>query len=192
MFMIEDGTGTGKKAKVNTRNRVEVEGVTVSSAQDAAGDGLLFLVGAGKINLTSANESAVFFVENTGDATFEIVNFTFTAGAMTGAAAGSMYTVRLYKNPTAITGTTTLANAANTNFGSSNSVEATLLGGSEGAALTGGTLSGEALFPASAFTRFNVYFYVPKGSSFGVTVQPAAGNTSADVDLFFDAYIEED
>jgi hypothetical protein len=192
MFMIEDGTGTGKKAKVNARNRVEVEGVVVNSAQDAAGDGVLFLVGADTINLTSANESAVFFVENTGDATFEIVNFTFTASAMTGATAGSMYTVRLYKNPTGITGTTSQANAANTNFGSSNSVEATILGGSEGAALTGGILAGQALFPASAFTRFEVFFYIPKGSSFGVTVQPATGNTSADVDLFFDAYLEQD
>lgn len=192
MSIIEDGTGSGKKARVNHNNRLEVEGVTVSSAQDAAGDGLLFLVGGDTVNLTSSNESAVFFVENNGDATFEIVKFTFTASAMTGASAGSMYTVRLYKNPTAITGTTTPANAANTNFGSSNTVEATLLSGSEGAGITGGTLAGQALFPPSAFTRFEVFFYVPKGASFAVTVQPATGNTSADVDVFFDAYLEVD
>lgn len=189
---IIDGTGSGKSVKINARNRIEIEGVVVPSSQDAAGDGLLFLLGTDKINLTSSNESAVFYVKNSGDETLEIVKFTFCGTAMTGASAGDMYTVRIYKNPTGITGTTSVANSVNTNFGSSNVIDATLKGGAEGASLTNGTLAGQALFPASDLTRFEVFFYIPKGSSFGVTVEPASGNTNADVDLFFDAYLEDD
>jgi hypothetical protein len=191
MFMIEDGTGSGKKLKVNRDNRAEVDAVTHTSAQEAAEEGRLYQIGAGIVNLTSANESAVLFLKNDGENDYEIVNVTISSGLSTGGTAGDCLLAKLYVNPTSITGTD--APFVNNNLGSSKSPEGTFTAGAEASAVVGGSLGGAAFFPVAKFERVNLYWVLPKGSSFAITITPPAGNTSLNVGCFVDIYesIEE-
>lgn len=190
-FQLEDGAGSGRKLKVNGQNRALTDAVIHTSDQNAAGQGRLFQFGSMPVNLTSANESAVLYFKNNEDSDLEIVNFSFGSNAMTGAAAGEVYLLRLYVNPEGITGGTDTF-AVNNNLGSSRKLNAEIQFGAEGSTVTGGNIGGNALLDPSRFVRFPLYWVIPKGTSLAITVQPATGNTSATVDLFFDAYVSND
>lgn len=186
--ILEDGTGSGKKLKINNDNRALTDAVVHFSDQNAAGDGRLFQFGTSTVTLTSANESAVLYVKNNEDFDLEIVNFTYGISGQTGANPTDMILARLYKNPTTITsGTPTIA--INNNLGSSKELEADLLVGVEGSLVTGGTQAGNALLKPFDFRRIPLYWVVPKGTSLAITFQPATGNTNVSVDIFFDAYL---
>ena len=187
-FQLEDGAGSSKKLKVNNSNRALTDSVTKGTDQDAAMEGRLFQFGSMPVNLTSANESAVLYFKNNEDADLEIVNFSFGSNGMTGTNAGDVYLLRLYTNSQGITGGTD-TEAVNNNLGSSKKLNADIQFGAEGSTVTGGLPAGNALIEPSTFKRFPLYWVVPKGSSLAITVQPAAGNTNATVDLFFDALV---
>lgn len=187
-FQLEDGAGSSKKLKVNNSNRALTDSVTKGADQDAAMEGRLFQFGSMPVNLTSANESAVLYFKNNEDADLEIVNFSFGSNGMTGTNAGDVYLLRLYTNAQGITGGTD-TEAVNNNLGSSKKLNADIQFGAEGSTVTGGLPAGNALIEPSTFKRFPLYWIVPKGSSLVITVQPAAGNTNATVDLFFDALV---
>lgn len=67
MSMIEDGKGTGKKAKVNDRNQIEIHGLVDDYFVDAAARGNAFFFNTGVITLTSASPSVIATIKNTGD-----------------------------------------------------------------------------------------------------------------------------
>jgi hypothetical protein len=187
-FQLEDGAGSSKKLKVNNSNRALTDSVTKGTDQDAAKEGRLFQFGSMPVNLTSANESAILYFKNNEDADLEIVSFSFGSNGMTGSNPGDVYLLRLYTNSQGITGGTD-TEAVNNNLGSSKKLNADIQFGAEGSTVTGGLPAGNALIEPSTFKRFPLYWVVPKGSSLAITVQPAAGNTNATVDLFFDALV---
>lgn len=186
-IMVEDGTGNGYKLRINDQNRAEVDAVTHTSAQEAAEEGRLFQIGAGIVNLTSANESAVLFLKNEGDKPLEIVNVTISSGLSTGGAAGDVLLAKLYTDATTITGSAT-APFVNNNLGSSKTPEATYLAGAEGSAVTAGVLGGATFLPVANFERVNLYWILPRGASLAITITPPAGNTSLNIGCFFDVY----
>ena len=190
-FQIEDGTGTGKKLKIDGENRALTSSITSSADKNAASDGRLFQFGSSPITLTSSNESAVLYFQNNEDSDVRIVNFSFGSNGMTGANAGDVYLLRLYRNADGISGGTDTF-AVNNNLGSSKQLNATIQYGAEGSTVTGGLQGGNALIDPSRFVRFPLFWVVPKGTSLTITVQPATGNTNATVDLFFDAYVSND
>jgi hypothetical protein len=185
-MIINDGTGTGAKLKISSQNRAQTDAVVHTSAQEAAEEGRLYQVGAGIVNLTSANESQILFLKNEGDKDLEIVNVTISSGLSTGGAAGDVFLAQLYVNPTSITGTD--APFVNNNLGSSRSLEGVFTAGAEGSVLTGGTLGGAVYFPVAKFERVSLYWVLPKGSSFAISITPPAGNTSLNVGCFVDIY----
>lgn len=192
--ILEDGTGTGNKLKINDENRALTESVTHTSDQDAAERGNLFQIGTGPVSLTSANESAVLYLKNNEDADLEITTFTFSADAFQGGAvdAGAMFLARLYVKSTGITNEISPAPAiGNNNLGSSKTIDVDFSVGQEGSAVTSGTLAGTTYLPQSDFKRFPLYWVLPRGTSLTVTLQPASGNTSVNCNVFFDAYLDE-
>lgn len=187
MFVLEDGTGKGYRLKISSENRAQVDAVTHTSAQEAAEEGRLFQIGAGIVNLTSANESAVLFLKNDGDKPLEIVNVTISSGLSTGGTSGDVLLAKLYTNATTITGSAT-APFVNNNLGSSKTPDATYLAGTEGSAITGGALGGAAFLPVAGFERVGLYWILPRGASLAITIQPPAGNTSLNIGCFVDVY----
>ena len=188
MFVLEDGTGTGSKLKVSKENRAQTDSVTHTSAQQAAEEGRLFQIGAGIVNLTSANESAVLFLRNDADMDLEITNVTISSGLSTGGASGDVLLAKLYTNPSGLVGGSD-APFVNNNLGSSKLPEGVFTAGAEAATLTDGDLGGAAYIPVANFERVELYWILPKGSSLAITIQPPAGNTSLNVGCFVDAYI---
>lgn len=189
-MVINDGTGTGKKLKINQLNRAETQSVARTAEEDSALFGDAYLCGSGPVSLTSDSESAIFYLKNNEDKDLIIKNFTLTSTAITGASTG-VFLLKLYKNPDGITSGTDNP-PANTNFGSSKELEADVEFGAEGSTVTGGVLSGSTFMPQQAFTKAPLSWIVPKGSSFAISIQPATGNTSCSVNVFLDAYLKED
>lgn len=185
-FMIEDGTGSGRKLKITSDNRAKVDAVTHESAQEAAESGDLYQIGAGIVNLTSANESAVLFIKNNSDTPLEITNVTISSNVSTGGTAGDVLLAKLYVGGTSITGTT--APFVNNNLGSSKTPDGTFTAGAEASAVVGGTLGGAVYLPVAKFERIKLYWILPKGASLAITIQPPTGNTSLNVGCFIDAY----
>lgn len=178
-FEIKDGTGKGFAVGVTSNNRLLTSTVNESIFANAAETGDAYFVGTPTLTLTNAAESALFFIKNNEDDKLIFENFFSTANATTGATQ-QIYTVNWYKNPTSIS-TVTATTPLNQNFGSSNTLLATTIYGAQGATFTGGTLVASLVLPIAEFNQIPANLVLPKGSSFGVSITPPAGNTSLPV-----------
>lgn len=177
-FEITDGTGKGLSAGVDLNNRLLTNSVNESIFQFSTENGNAYFLGSPFITLTTTGESAVFFVENNEDDPLILGTFFLIAEVSSGGTR-NMFRVNWYKNPTDILGTAT--SALNQNFGSSNELDATIKFGSQGAGVTGGTLSATLSFPIAQFNQLDANLILEKGSSFALTVTPPPGNTSMPV-----------
>lgn len=177
-FQIQDGTGKGYVAGVDSKNRLITSTINETTFQHASEQGDAFFLGTPSITLTNAAESAVFFIENNEDQPLIIGEFFITADATTGGTP-NMFKVSWYKNPTNISGT--LSSSLNQNFGSSNELDATIRFGAQGAGVSGGTLVATLSFPIGQFNKLEANLVLEKGSSFAITVTPPTGNTSMPV-----------
>lgn len=193
-FEIKDGTGTGKKAKVNSDNRLYTNAVTRSDSADASIRGDSYNINTGVINLTSANKSAVFYFKNTGTKTLDIGTLFYLIGNSTGGSGDMLISV--LRNPT--TGTiidnavTAEMAGINRNFSSANTLEADIYKGAEGYTFTNGTKVIESIFnQAPTRAAINVGSIVlEKGNSIGIDITPATSNTSLDVEFAIAVHID--
>lgn len=178
-FQIEDGTGKGRKAGVDTTNKLLARATIESIFDEAAEEGLANFIGTPLITLTNAAESAIFYIKNNEDVDIIFENFYFVAEATTGGAP-DMFRVSFYKNPTSISSGTAVT-PLNQNFGSSRILDATVEYGAQGSAVTGGTNAALLSFPIGVFNDTNAKLILPKGTSLAITVTPPTGNTSMPV-----------
>lgn len=178
-FQILDGTGKGRKAGVDTTNKLLARATVESIFDEAAEDGLANFVGTPLITLTNAAESAIFFIENNEDDDIIMENFFFVAEATTGGSP-NMFRVSWYKNPTSISSGTAIT-PLNQNFGSSRELDATVEYGAQGSAVTGGTNAAILSFPIGVFNDIPAKLILPKGTSLAITVTPPTSNTSMPV-----------
>lgn len=140
MVKIEDGTGTGFTAQVDTKNRLKTNAIANSEGFQAARDSDAYSISSGVVNLTSASASAVLFVKNTEDRDLVIENLDINQGDQSGGP-GAGRQVEIIKNPAA--GTIVSAGVdvtkENKNFGSSKVLDATAKKGVEGSTITDGS-----------------------------------------------------
>jgi hypothetical protein len=182
--MINDGTGTGNKLKIDSSNRAHVLAVVEDIATNATALGNSFNVNTGVINLTSANESAVLYFKNNEDTTVHISAVAVGLGASTGGASTSTPKITVVRNPTGgtiVSGATDVDISSNRNFGSSRTLTADAYKGAEGNTLTGG--ADHLLFFQGSNGRLfaTIDEELQKGDSIGVEITPQASNTSMDV-----------
>lgn len=178
-FQIIDGTGNGRKAGVDSTNRLLTRGTNEDLFLYSAENGNAYFIGTPLIGLTSSNESCIFYLKNNGDNAIILGTFILTAESTTGGSP-NMFRVNWYKNPTSITsGTNTVP--LNQNFGSSLSIDADVQYGAEGSSVTGGSLVATLSFPIGQFNNFLSNLVLEKGSSFAITITPPTGNTSMNV-----------
>lgn len=137
MFVIQDGTGTGKRVGVNDDNRLRAESIAISRQAFIAqkrSDAYLFCTNGFVSITTTGTEHGIFYIKYTGEYEFHIDSIR-TCGTV-----GNRWL--LYKNPT--TGTlisgATNGNVINTNLQSNNEFEGLAYKGGDGSTITDGTV----------------------------------------------------
>jgi len=179
-FQIQDGKGTGFLAGVDNTNRLQTRTINEGIFQNSSRNGNSFFLGTPLVTLTTATASAIIYVENNEDQDLMIEEIFFISEASTGGV-GNMFRTAWYKNPTDILGT--LTTPLNQNFGSSAELNATIKYGAQGAGVSGGTLVSALSFPLQQFNILETNLVLPKGTSFAITVQPPASNTSMPIQI---------
>lgn len=178
-FEITDGKGRGFTTGVSSNNRLLTLGVNENIFQYSAEEGDAYFIGTPLITLTTATESAIFYIKNNEDDILIFENFFTTAESTTGGSP-SMYRINWYKNPTSISSGTAVP-SLNQNFSSSNALDADIEYGAQGSTVTGGSLVATLSLPIGQFNNIVANLVLGKGSSFVITVTPPAGNTSMPV-----------
>ena len=182
MAMIEDGVGSGKRAQVNSKNRIVVEAVTFDREDDAISSGVGYQLTSGQVAYTSGGTPAgVFYMENKEDVDVVLDRVVLMIGSATGATGDWFH--RIIRNPT---GGTLISNAvpggiSNSNHGSANLLNggSSIFKGLESDTVTGG--SGVALPVQVQSNRilFPIGRRIPKNQSFAIEITPPVGTTAA-------------
>ena len=190
---ILDGTGAGWGARVDSRFRLHTDSVTRTQSQQAILLGEGFNISTGSITLTSANQSAVFYIENDSNTDLVIKEIGVALGTSTGGT--GIATIALSANATAgtiISNATAVTTNFNRNLGSTKAIDGNVFKGVEGATLTGGTSAGST--SRSSFVDPIIFdadiFVLPKGTSIGVLVTPQTSNTSQSCVVFATVFYE--
>lgn len=182
---IKDGTGQGYAMAVDSNNRAQVQAISEGFNVDAAINGENYNINTGLINLTSANESAVFYMKNDEEKDFIIEEILVIVGESTGGSGN--YEIDILRNPTGgsiITNANDVNTVANRNFGSNRALVADTYKGSEGYTITGGSLFAESLRATPAAVSFDAdVIILEKGSTIGLRFKPQSGNTSQTVSV---------
>lgn len=181
-IQIKDGTGTGKIARVDAFNKLDVnrelEDVRLLRSGNAYNYNTL------SVNLTSDTESGVMYVKNNEVLDIYLDRIFYLLGASTGGSGDILLNV--YKNPTE--GTLISAGTdqvpENRNFGSNKTLAVDAKKGAEGLTITDGLVAVSSLFNLSG--RYVVDFgglFIPAGRSIAISVTPPVGNTSMDIQV---------
>jgi hypothetical protein len=171
MSKIEDGTGAGNVAKVDTNKRLHVQSVVETESAHAGEVGDAYNINTGHISFTG--DGTLIYLKNNEDQ-----DLILEAIAL-GTDGGGTYTsslrpyVTLIKNPTAgdlLSDATAVSQNVNRNFGSSKTLTADSYKGKQGGTVTGGTDFG--VFQTSQAGRdfFIINITIPKGSSIALSV----------------------
>ncbi len=196
MSVIDDGTGTGKKAKVDSTNRLQTSAVTEPIADHAAESGVKFNINTGDITVTNATKTTMLYIKNTGSDEIVISALIYNLG--TTASGSGDVKIDVIRNPTTgdIIDNTNDVEAgngteANQNFGSNLVLNADIYKGATGETLVNGSTS-VSTRSASATGRIVVTLgsiVIPKGSSIAVNYTPPTSNTSQIVQFAAACYV---
>ena len=183
-FQIQDGTGSSKKVKVNSNNRIETDWVIITSLSTTSKqDGNAYTVGTDGIfsgSFSTGTDNALLYCKNNEDKDL------FVDVCVVSQDVAGIY--KFIKNPTAGTLITngTSTSPLNLNFGSSNvAVLDVIKLDAVGRTFTDGTTITYSRNPAGLQPLdFLGTVVVPKGSSFGITYDPDATGT-VNLSVFF-------
>ena len=192
---IIDGTGSGRKAKVDSNNRLHVRAVSSTELSNAVLHGEAYNVSTGAITLTSGNESAVGYFKYDGDDPIIIKEILVIINPSTGGAGAS--TIKIKKNPTGgtiISNAVTVSTASNRDFSSAKSIDGSLYKGVEGDTITGETEDFAISTRDAAFSGVLSFDAAPialrKGNTLAITFEPATGNTSQTIVVAGTIYVD--
>jgi hypothetical protein len=180
MGVIEDGKGTGKKAKVNADNQLITRATAVEQRLTSAVDGNYYEVTTGLITITTATEQGMLYLKNTADLGIVIDRVFFDFWTSAGGTDQDI-TIGYYRNPT-ITGGTDVT-PFNTNFSSGTASSAI---GEFKRNTT--TMTGDHWWYMYASDKTSIAIdegriYIPSGYSFGIAMEPPTGNTSMKINI---------
>lgn len=171
--ILEDGAGTGKRAKVDVNNRLFTNAITLTEYELGALEGRAFNANTEDIALTENIEHAVFYLKNNEDKPVSIQGFFIAISAVTGTTSG-LPIVRAYFNPT---GGTLVSDAnaitpVNRDAGSAKTFDFDCYKGADGKTITGQDSTPILYQYQSGGGRSfgSVNLVIPKGSSIAITV----------------------
>ena len=182
---IQDGTGTGLRAKVNSSNRLTVDSIETTAESLASSSGDSFNVSNDIIDITSDVETALIHIKNTNSEDWVITRVYFHFGGSTGGVgSGEFCMIQNATTGTLISGGTA-AVPVNANFGSAKLLVGEFLQGTNGSTITDGTEFVRTIVPN--FTSRNIIPFdsvvIPPGASLSLQFKPPTGNTSLKVQL---------
>lgn len=184
-FEINDGTGQGWIAKVDSTNRLKTRSISENGRVEGSANGETFIIGSPFLTQGGTAENGLLYFKFDEDMAFYATTFSSQARFTTGGTT-SNYLIQAYRDisPSALTGTWVDTTPLNLNFGSSNALAGTFKWGSP----TGATgFSGNPIiqlgFPINTFNQIESALVFPKGSSILLTVTPPSGNTSMPVNF---------
>ena len=191
-MQIQDGSGSGFSAKVDSHKRLHVDSVTFGRSEQEAELGNAYNINTGVINLSAVADSAVLYVENTGDEDLVVGGLFYNLG--TSDVSGDIL-VTVIRNPTAGTcisdATAADMPGVNRNFGSSKTLPALVYKGAEGKTFTDGDDVIQSIVQAPSRTVIVVGdIIVPKGSAIGVKVKPFTSNTDMDIEIELNCFVD--
>ena len=192
-YKIEDNTGSCNGLKVDALNRAYVNAVDQTQADFYVRSGHSYNTNTGTINLTNGSESGILYMLNNEDEDIVIPSFIYLLGNSTGGTSTEDIEVKIYKNPTGgtlISGGTDFV-PVNRDFGSANTLGATVKKGAQGSTITGGTVALDSLFPSSGRQVVAVETILPKGASVAISVTPRSTNSSMNVQIAIAAYLNK-
>lgn len=183
---ILDGTGDEYSARVDTTNRLHTRSVSNTLAREESLNGNHYAIGTPLITLTSDSDSAILYVENTGERDLFVDRFIMNARAAA-SATEDFLALNIFVNPTGMTGGSgaDLINT-NVNFGSPKVATISSEYGAEGATLDDGIASGAFIYKTELSTFTDIRIVLPKGARLGLTVTPPAGTTSLPLTTFIE------
>ena len=182
---IQDGTGTGYRAKVTSENRLTVDSVETTAESLAATTGDSFNVSNDIIDITSDAETALIYMNNTNSEDWVVTRVYFHFGGSTGGVGSGEFTM----TTNATTGTLISGGAAvtpvNANLGSAKLLVGEFLQGANGSTITSGVEFLRTIIPNFASRNIIPFdsVVIPPGASLALRFTPPAGNTSLKVQL---------
>ena len=184
MERIQDGTGKGNLAKVDSDHRLYTNSVTRYEVELAIYLGNGYNINTGLVDVTNDGvDNAICYIKNTGVSDIILHEILIILGSSTGGTGNG--TLKVYKNPTTgtiISGAVTVESNVNRNFGSSNILEIDAYKGATGNTITDGTVFGSTTRDASAVINFSsTPLLLKTGNSIGITWAAASGNTSQSI-----------
>ena len=176
---ILDGTGSGNKARVDKRNKLRVAGIFEDEAIFSASNGDAYNINTGYFSVTA--DATLGYIKNNDDRI--MVVDAIAVGAKGGATYSDSPFLTVVRNPTngdLITDETPVAQNGNRNFGSNNEFNGNAFRGKTGGTITGGdNVATLQLSTPPTRNFFTIDFFLPKGSSIGVSLTaPITGGTA--------------
>lgn len=184
MSIIEDGTGQGASAGVTEDNQLETTSITTLNLTNIGLEGGGWNISTGTITLTSANKSALAYIENTGNDGLILRELIITCDQSNeSGGTNNQKQTYLFEIETPIA-TENLPNTIvprSVRQSKEKSLSVVIKGGVEGSAVTSGiTLSGR--FIQGGTTEMvadgEALFFLEPTDTLALTITPPAGNTS--------------
>ena len=183
MSQVIKAGDSGNTASVDNRNRLLTKSTAEDISVDSALQGDAFFLTSGVVELTSANESQIFYIKNNDLVDWVLRDFNTVINQSIGAPDLEVMT-QFTINPTGgtiISGTSFIP--ANLNLGDSKSLTGVFKKGAEGSSVVGGISVQPNMYlpnrnnPAASANPI----IVAPGTSFAFAIIPATGNTSLKV-----------
>ena len=191
MAKIEDGTGRGFVAKVDSANRLVVSADQINEERTATALGEAWAFGSSLVSFTSSTASGVLYLRNTSERDMVVDRFRLMLGTVTGGTGDWLF--RFVRNPT---GGTLISNAVtagitNLNHASSSEPVGEYYRGVQGDTVTGGS-GGSFPFKSSGDGQYVIpnTRLLPKGSSIAIQITPPPGTTAAQMFVVCRAYYD--
>ena len=165
-------------------NKLSTTGIVRTEEREASLKGNAFLVATGYINYTvGGSPIAMLYIKNNEDTDIIVERFNSNLEVSTGGATNYGRFV-FYRNPEGLTNGLPGPTIANLNFGSSNVLDIDFeIGDGSTSTMTDGVAFGSPIIPIGSVTFINGNIVLPKGTAFGISYIPPAGNTSQNVGL---------
>jgi|GEM_PF-6661962 len=179
-MILEDGTGTGSRLKIDSENRMWARVITESEAQHASEEGDAYNINTGIMLVTGSTTIAGLYIKNTE--TRNLIIEAVAVGIGTGSALNPAV-VRIVRAPTLgtiISDANVVDMNANRNFNSSKTLSSLAYKGSLGSTFTDGAPVAQFFQTHNGRLFATINFILPQGTAMGVSINPnlTAGTSS--------------
>ena len=187
--MIQDGAGTGNRAKVSG-NRVFTHAISETEAIHATEQGDTYNINTGNIGLTSQTESGILYVKN--NETKDLIIEAIAVGVDSAGTTGNDSLITLVRNPTSVSFSAAVDMNQNRNFGSSKTLTADVYKGAEAATITGGNDIAQFYMDAGSRLFADIGFILTKGDSLALKLDTDTTAGTTNVYAAVVCYLKED